>query len=95
MKPWVNGNIKIKSSIGAALQHEHLPYVSEVPPLWGSKNVWKQLTQGLRPGLCRSIALTGLLYVLPINMLYYSDAVVQRIQKGTEPKINLDTVPYN
>ena len=26
-----------KSSVGAALQCEHLFYVSEVPPLWGSK----------------------------------------------------------
>ena len=66
-----------------------------VPPRWGSINVFQWLTQGLRPGLCRSIALTGLLYILPINILYYSDAVVQRIQKGTEPKIYLDTVPYN
>ena len=32
-------------------------------------------TQGLRPGLCRSIALTGLLYVFSINILYYFDAV--------------------
>ena len=33
--------------------------------------MWKQLTQGLRPGLCRSIALKGLIYVFPINILYY------------------------
>ena len=52
------------SSAGAALQREHLPYVSEVPPLWGSINVLTIITQGLRPGLCRSIALTGLFYVL-------------------------------
>ena len=31
-----------------------------VPPLWGSINVFLRLTQGLRPGLCRSIALAGL-----------------------------------
>ena len=30
------GTQKIKSSVGATLQREHLPYVSEVPPLWGS-----------------------------------------------------------
>ena len=32
-----------------------------VPPLQGSINVFLRLTQGLRPGLCRSIALAGLL----------------------------------
>ena len=36
---------------------------------------WEQITQGLRPGLCRSTALAGLLYVFPINMLYYFDAL--------------------
>ena len=50
----------ISSSVGAALQREHLPYVSEVPPLWGSINVLTIITQGLRPGLCRSIAPLGL-----------------------------------
>ena len=30
----------ISSSVGAALQREHLPYVSEVPPLWGSIHVF-------------------------------------------------------
>ena len=34
--------------------------VGEVPLLRSSRNVWKQLTQGLRPGLCRSIAPLGL-----------------------------------
>ncbi len=61
---------KNKSSVGAALQREHLPYVSVVPPLRGSKNMYQYLTQGLRPGLCRSIALTGLLYVFPIILLF-------------------------
>ena len=32
-----------------------------MPPLQGSINVFLRLTQGLRPGLCRSIALAGLL----------------------------------
>ena len=49
--------------------------VGEVPLLRSSKNVWKQLTQGLRPGLCRSIAPLGLSYVFPISILYYSDAL--------------------
>ena len=26
-------------------------FTGKVPPLWGSKMWWKQLTQGLRPGL--------------------------------------------
>ena len=45
------------SSAGAALQREHLPYVSEVPPLWSSINI--PIT--ISPGLCRSIAPLGLL----------------------------------
>ena len=36
-------------------------------------------TQGLRPGLFRSIALTGLIYVFPINILYNFDALALRI----------------
>ena len=32
-----------------------------MPPLWGSINVFQCFTQGLRPGLCGSIALAGLL----------------------------------
>ena len=46
-----------------------------MPPLRGSKNVYQCLTQGLRPGLCRSIALTGLIYVFPINILYHFDVL--------------------
>ena len=70
------------SSAGAALQREHLPYVSEVPPLWGSINVLTIITQGLRPGLCRSIALTELLYVFQISILYYFDALALRTGVG-------------
>ena len=75
MKPWVHADKSGMSSVGAALQREHLPYVSEVPPLWGSINVLTIITQGLRPGLCSSIALTGLLYVFQISILYYFDAL--------------------
>ena len=48
-----------------------------VPPLWGSIDVFHRLTQGLRPGLCRSIALTGLIYVFtpPNQLLCCFDAV--------------------
>ena len=55
---------KNKSSVGAALQREHLPYVSEVPPLWGSKCI-DYYYPGLAPWAMKSIALTGLLYVIP------------------------------
>ena len=56
-----------------------------VPPLWGSINVSQWLTQGLRPGLCRSIALAGLIYVFPINILYCFDAVAltKRLLQGS------------
>ena len=37
----------------------------------GLKNVYQCLAQGVSPGLGRSIALTGLIYVFPINILYY------------------------
>ena len=50
---------------------EHLPYVSEVPPLWGSIKMFQWLTQGLRPGLWKGIALAGLLYVSPITLLFW------------------------
>ena len=47
-----------------------------VPPLWGSINMRQQITQGLRPGLCRSVALAGLIYIFTTNqLLYYFDAV--------------------
>ena len=49
MKPWVNRGHTIKSSVGAALQREHLPYVLEVPPLWGSINVFITTNPGLVP----------------------------------------------
>ena len=37
----------------------------------GLKNVYQYLAQDVSPGLGRSIALTGLIYVFPINILYY------------------------
>ena len=55
---------KIKSSVGAALQREHLPYVSEVPPLWGSKCI-DYYYPGLAPWAMKSVALAGLIYVIP------------------------------
>ena len=69
MKPWVHTDKKLRTPLGAALQREHLSYVSKVPPLWGSINVLTIITQGLRPGLCRSNALTGLMYVVTTHQL--------------------------
>ena len=75
MKPWVNRGHKIKSSVGAALQREHLPYVSEVPPLWGSKCI-DYYYPGLAPWAMKSVALAGLIYVIPpYQLLVYFDAL--------------------
>ena len=60
MKPWVHTDKSRMSSVGAALPTHALEFIrSVVPPLWGSINVLTIITQGLRPGLCRSIALRG------------------------------------
>ena len=60
MKPWVHADKSGMSSVGAALPTHALEFIrSVVPPLWGSINVLIIITQGLRPGLCRSIALKG------------------------------------
>ena len=60
MKPWVHTDKSGMSSVGAALPMHALEFIrSVVPPLWGSINVLTIITQGLRPGLCRSIALKG------------------------------------
>ena len=47
--------LRRSGTFGASICH------GVVPPLQGSMNVFLRLTQGLRPGLCRSIALAGLL----------------------------------
>ena len=39
----------ISSSVGAALQREHLPYVSEVPPLKGLNKCVPLINPGLAP----------------------------------------------
>ena len=64
MEPWVNTDKSGLSSVGAALTARVLGHL-----LWGCaaptglKNVYQCLTQGLSPGLCRGIALTGLVSV--------------------------------
>ena len=58
----------ILSSVGAAQQREYLPYVSEVPPLWGSKCI-DYYYPGLVPWAMKSVALAGLLYVISPRQL--------------------------
>ena len=53
---------KNKSSVGAALSVQAFVLDRGVPLLKELKGCRKRLTQGLRPGLCRSIALAGLFY---------------------------------
>ena len=56
----------ISSSAGAALTARvlgHLLWSCAAPT--GLNKCGERLTQGLRPGLCRSIALTGLIYISP------------------------------
>ena len=74
MKPWVRIDKSRLSSVGAALQREYWgTCFAVVPPLWGSINVLTIITQGLRPGLCRSIALKG--SSTSFQSLYCFDAV--------------------
>ena len=58
------------SSAGAALQREHLPYVSEVPPLWGSINIPITINPGLAPWAMQEYRPKGLLFVFPITLLF-------------------------
>ena len=70
MKPWVYADKSGLSSVGAALTDRvlgHLLWDCATPT--GLKNVYQCLTQGLRPGLCRSVALAGLIYVFITNQL--------------------------
>ena len=49
MKPWVHTGKSRMSSAGAALQREHLSYVSEVPPLKGLNECVPIINPGLAP----------------------------------------------
>ena len=58
--PGETENNKIKSSVGAALSARAFALrFGSAAPVGGSINISTQLTQGLRPGLCRSIAPKG------------------------------------
>ena len=65
---------KNKSSVGAALSaRAFVLRLGSAAPVGGSKNVCQCLTQGLRPGLCRSAALAGLIlpFVLCVSRVSY------------------------
>ena len=62
-----------------------------VPPLWGSIDVFYRLTQGLRPGLCRSVALAGLIDV-PINQLLCCFDVVALGPRSYLPSISIQSI---
>ena len=70
MKPWVHTDKSRMSSVGAALSAQVFALrLGSAAPFGGSINVYQCLTQGLRPGLGRSIALAGLMHVFPTNPL--------------------------
>ena len=71
MKPWVFTDKNKMSSFRSGTNSAGVGAFAfgGVPPLRGSKNGYQCLTQGLRPGLCRGIALAGLIYVITTNQL--------------------------
>ena len=71
MKSWVFTDKSKMSSfrVGTNSASVGILVLGVVPPLGGSINVGKRLTQGLRPGLGRSVALAGLFYVFTSNQL--------------------------
>ena len=72
MKPWVSTDKSKMSSFRSGTNSVSIEALALglCRPYGAQKNVYKCLTQGLRPGLGRSIALTGLIYVFSINILY-------------------------
>ena len=71
MKPWVSTDKSKMSSFRSGTNSASIEALALglYRPLRGSKKVYKCLTQGLRPGLGRSIALTGLIYVFTTKQL--------------------------
>ena len=60
----------ISSSVGAALQREHLPYALEVPPLKGLNECVPIINPGLAPWAMKKYRPKGLLFVFPITLLF-------------------------
>ena len=71
-----------------------LVFFGKVLLLRSSKNVWKQLTQGLHPGLCRSVALARLFDISPNQFLCYFDAVALP-ESGERESIPTATLTLN
>ena len=78
MKPWVHTEEKYDELRRSGTHSERLvcvvairglAFVEKVLLMRSLKNVWDQLTQGLRPGLCRSVALAGLFYAFTTQHL--------------------------
>ena len=88
MKPWVFTDKNKMSSFRSGTNRASVWFVSlrfvalhslgKCRPFGAQKKVYQCLTQGLRPGLCRGIALAGLIYVITTNQLRCGfDAVAQ------------------
>ena len=75
MKPWVSTDKSKMSSFRSGTNSANIGVLALglCRPYGAQLNVYQCLTQGLRPGLGRSIALTGLIYIFSINILYYFD----------------------
>ena len=71
---WNPGYTRIKSNIelrrSGTITRAFVLRLGSAAPL-GLINVVQWFTQGLCPGLCRSIALTGLLYVFSYTLLFW------------------------
>ena len=70
MKPWGSTDKSKMSSFRSGTNRVSIGVLGLCRPYGAQKNGYQCLTQGLRPGLGRSIALTGLIYVFSINILY-------------------------
>ena len=67
MKPWENSKQQYyELRQGAALQREHLPYVSEEPPLKGVNMCFNTPNPGLTPWAMQEYRPKGLILVLVI-----------------------------
>ena len=80
MKPWVFTDKNKMSSFRSGTNSAGVGAftLGVCRPYGAQKNGYQCLTQGLRPGLCRGIALAGLIYVITTNQLRCGfDAVAQ------------------
>ena len=80
MKPWVFTDKNKMSSFRSGTNSAGVGAFAfgVCRPYGAQKNGYQCLTQGLHPGLCRGIALAGLIYVITTNQLRCGfDAVAQ------------------